>query len=56
MAEINHNMVSDYYKKRPQLKRPELNWFGFVIEPEWKPFVESMIKRIEELEEIAFNE
>jgi hypothetical protein len=43
MAHINHNIISDYFKKRPQLKKPKMNQLGFEIPPEWKDFVDSLI-------------
>jgi hypothetical protein len=43
MATINNNWVSDYYKKRPQLKRPHFGMFGYDIPPEWKPVVEKLL-------------
>jgi len=46
MATINNNWVSDYYKKRPQLKRPHFGMFGYDIPPEWAPVVEKLLELV----------
>ena len=47
MATINSNWVSDYFKVRPQLKRPKCSFGMYEIQPEWKPVVDSLLAIVE---------